>query len=61
NVIQRNHGRRLRQTLAEPGFVKYFGEPKPLATKGKEPKRQSIFGAEDELKVAPAGVKKDHP
>ncbi|CAE6451552.1 unnamed protein product [Rhizoctonia solani] len=61
NVIQRNHGRRLRQILAEPGFVKYFGKPRPLATKGKEPKRQSIFGAEDELKVAPAGVKKDHP
>ncbi|EUC61462.1 nudix hydrolase, partial [Rhizoctonia solani AG-3 Rhs1AP] len=61
NVIQRNHGRRLRRIIAEPSFVKYFGEPKPLATKGKEPKRQSIFGAEDELKVAPAGVKKDHP
>ncbi|CAE7230128.1 unnamed protein product [Rhizoctonia solani] len=61
NVIQRNHGRRLRQILAEPGFVKYFGKPKPLATKGKEPRRQSIFGGEDELKVAPAGVKKDHP
>ncbi|CAE6448584.1 unnamed protein product [Rhizoctonia solani] len=61
NVIQRNHGRRLRRIIAEPSFVKYFGEPKPLATKGKQPKRQSIFGAEDELKVAPAGVKKDHP
>ncbi|CAE6402347.1 unnamed protein product [Rhizoctonia solani] len=61
NVVKRNHARRLRQILAEPGFVKYFGAPKPLATKGKEPQRQSIFGAEDELKVAPAGVKKDHP
>ncbi|CUA69905.1 Thiamine pyrophosphokinase [Rhizoctonia solani] len=61
NVIQRNHGRRLREILAEPSFVKYFGKPKPLATKGKELKRQSIFGAEDELKVAPVGVKKDHP
>ncbi|CAE6363437.1 unnamed protein product [Rhizoctonia solani] len=61
NVIKRNHARRLRQILAEPGFVNYFGAPKPLATKGKEPRRQSIFGAEDELKVAPAGVNKDHP
>ncbi|KAJ1301227.1 hypothetical protein OPQ81_003636 [Rhizoctonia solani] len=61
NVIKRNHARRLRQVIAEPSFVKYFGAPKPLPTKGKEPQRQSIFGAEDELKVAPAGVKKDHP
>ncbi|KAF8752309.1 hypothetical protein RHS01_08004 [Rhizoctonia solani] len=61
NVIQRNHARRLREIIAKPSFVKYFGAPEPLATKGKERQRQSIFGAEDELKVAPAGVKKDHP
>ncbi|KAG9125498.1 hypothetical protein FRC07_007350 [Ceratobasidium sp. 392] len=61
NVILRNHGRRLRQIIAEPSFVKLFGPPKPLATKkGQEPKRQSIFGGEDELKVAPAGVNKNH-
>ncbi|KAG8792391.1 hypothetical protein FRC12_006245 [Ceratobasidium sp. 428] len=61
NVIFRNHGRRLRQIIAEPSFVKLFGPPKPLATKkGQEPKRQSIFGGEDELKVAPAGVDKNH-
>ncbi|KAF8688682.1 hypothetical protein RHS03_09664, partial [Rhizoctonia solani] len=61
NVIQRNHARRLREIIAKPSFVKHFGAPEPLATKGKERQRQSIFGAEDELKVAPAGVKKDHP
>ncbi|ELU42869.1 DUF2461 domain-containing protein [Rhizoctonia solani AG-1 IA] len=52
NVIQRNHARRLREIIAKPSFVKYFGAPEPLATKGKERQRQSIFGAEDELKVA---------
>jgi hypothetical protein len=50
----------LRQIIAEPSFVKLFGQPKPLATKGKERKRQNIFGAEDELKVAPTGVDKNH-
>ncbi|KAG9103394.1 hypothetical protein FRC06_011137 [Ceratobasidium sp. 370] len=61
NVIFRNHARRLRQIIAEPSFVKLFGPPKPLAVKkGQEPKRQSIFGGEDELKVAPAGVDKNH-
>ncbi|QRW13360.1 hypothetical protein RhiLY_12359 [Ceratobasidium sp. AG-Ba] len=61
NVILRNHARRLRQIIAKPSFVKLFGPPKPLATKkGQESKRQSIFGAEDELKVAPAGVDKNH-
>ncbi|KAF7366464.1 hypothetical protein MSAN_00903400 [Mycena sanguinolenta] len=44
---------RLRQTIAESTFVKYFGEPKPG-------KRSNIFGGEDELKVAPKGVAKDH-
>ncbi|KAG8744110.1 hypothetical protein FRC10_010791 [Ceratobasidium sp. 414] len=61
NVIFRNHARRLRQIIAEPSFVKLFGPPKPLATKkGQESKRQSIFGGEDELKVAPTGVNKNH-
>ncbi|KAF5325250.1 hypothetical protein D9619_010124 [Psilocybe cf. subviscida] len=52
--IQRNP-RRLRQVLANPDFVKFFGEPKPHP-KGE---RRSIFGMEDELKVAPKGVSKD--
>jgi hypothetical protein len=50
----------LRQIIAEPSFVKLFGQAKPLATKGKERQRQNIFGAEDELKVAPTGVDKNH-
>ncbi|TFY67472.1 hypothetical protein EVG20_g3932 [Dentipellis fragilis] len=44
---------RLRAILSEPTFVSYFGKPKPG-------KRQSIFGMEDELKVAPKGVDKNH-
>ncbi|GAA5980528.1 hypothetical protein JCM11641_006670 [Rhodosporidiobolus odoratus] len=48
----------LRKALAEPAFVKLFGEPKPRMDK----KRSSIFGAEDELKNAPKleGVDKTH-
>ncbi|KAJ6481784.1 hypothetical protein C8R45DRAFT_1003048 [Mycena sanguinolenta] len=44
---------RLRQMITEPAFVKYFGEPKPGS-------RSNIFGREDELKVAPKGIAKDH-
>ncbi|PBK58714.1 hypothetical protein ARMSODRAFT_967514 [Armillaria solidipes] len=44
----------LRDIISSPEFVKYFGEPKPG-------KRNSIFGRDDELKVAPKGVDKDHP
>ncbi|KAA1474586.1 hypothetical protein DENSPDRAFT_841191 [Dentipellis sp. KUC8613] len=50
--IGRNSSR-LRAILSEPTFVSYFGKPKPG-------KRQSIFGMEDELKVAPKGVDKNH-
>ncbi|KAI0049917.1 hypothetical protein FA95DRAFT_1594211 [Auriscalpium vulgare] len=45
--------RRLRRIISAPRFIKYFGEPK----KGK---RQNIFGRDDELKVAPKGIDKDH-
>ncbi|KAG7449860.1 uncharacterized protein BT62DRAFT_928613 [Guyanagaster necrorhizus] len=45
---------RLRDIISSPEFVKYFGEPKPGT-------RENIFGREDELKVAPKGVDKDHP
>ncbi|KAK0459214.1 uncharacterized protein EV420DRAFT_1642196 [Desarmillaria tabescens] len=44
----------LREIISSPEFVKYFGEPKPG-------KRNNIFGRDDELKVAPKGVDKDHP
>jgi len=53
--IQRNP-RRLRNVIAAPEFVKFFGKAKPHP-KGE---RQNIFGMEDELKVAPKGVEKDH-
>ena len=52
----KNDSRRLRQIISSPGFVKFFGEAKPHP-KGE---MQSIFGREDELKVAPKGVGKDH-
>ncbi|KAK0212342.1 hypothetical protein DFS33DRAFT_1376841 [Desarmillaria ectypa] len=51
--IKRNSSR-LRDIISSPEFVKYFGEPKPG-------KRNNIFGRDDELKVAPKGVDKDHP
>ncbi|KAG9018031.1 hypothetical protein FRB90_012590 [Tulasnella sp. 427] len=46
----------LRNVLSDKAFVKFFGQPK------KHPKgeRQSVFGHEDELKVAPKGVDKNH-
>lgn len=46
----------LRSAISSPAFVKVFGQPK--AIKGK---RQSIFGRDDELKVAPKGIDKSHP
>ena len=52
----KNNSRRLRQIIASPEFVKLFGEAKPHP-KGE---MQNIFGREDELKVAPKGVGKDH-
>ncbi|KAK0226471.1 hypothetical protein IW262DRAFT_1362217 [Armillaria fumosa] len=51
--IKRNSSQ-LRDIISSPEFVKYFGEPKPG-------KRNNIFGRDDELKVAPKGVDKDHP
>lgn len=47
---------RLRQIISDPTFVGLFGEPKPHP-KGE---RQSIFGMDDELKVAPKGIDKNH-
>lgn len=46
----------LREAISDPTFVSLFGP----ATWSKD-KRQNIFGAEDQLKVAPKGVAKDHP
>ncbi|PVG03990.1 hypothetical protein CPB86DRAFT_803964 [Serendipita vermifera] len=53
--IQRNSSQ-LRAIISEPTFESLFGPAK----KSKD-KRQSIFGRDDELKVAPKGVPKDHP
>ncbi|KAI5829362.1 hypothetical protein K523DRAFT_320647 [Schizophyllum commune Tattone D] len=53
--IKRNP-RRLREIISAPEFVEHFGEPKPQA----EGERSNIFGMEDELKVAPKGVDKNH-
>ncbi|KAI0027840.1 hypothetical protein K488DRAFT_60325 [Vararia minispora EC-137] len=50
--IQRNSSR-LRRVLSAPRFIELFGEPKPGA-------RRSIFGLDDELKVAPKGIDKNH-
>jgi len=47
---------RFRNVISTPPFVELFGEPKP-PPKGQ---RRSIFGMEDELKVAPKGVEKTH-
>jgi Conserved hypothetical protein (DUF2461) len=53
--LQRNP-RRLRRVISAPDFEKYFGKAE------RHPKglRRNIFGHEDELKVAPKGVAKDH-
>lgn len=51
-----NDSARLRRVISAPAFVKYFGEPHPRKDGG----RQSVFGMEDELKVAPKGVNKGH-
>ncbi|TEB32951.1 hypothetical protein FA13DRAFT_1838498 [Coprinellus micaceus] len=53
--LQRNSVR-FRRVISAPEFVKFFGKAKPHP-KGEQ---QSIFGHEDELKVAPKGVSKDH-
>ncbi|KAF8073594.1 hypothetical protein FPV67DRAFT_1737506 [Lyophyllum atratum] len=51
-----NDSARLRRVLTAPAFVSYFGKPRPSA----DGSRQSVFGMEDELKVAPKGVDKSH-
>ncbi|TRM67102.1 hypothetical protein BD626DRAFT_484748 [Schizophyllum amplum] len=53
--IKRNSSR-LRNVISSPEFVEHFGEPRPQP--GGE--QSNIFGAEDELKVAPKGVEKTH-
>ncbi|KAG6853128.1 hypothetical protein C0991_006650 [Blastosporella zonata] len=56
NIQRRAGADRLRQVLSDPEFVAFFGEPRT----GKDGARQSVFGMEDELKVAPKGVDKNH-
>lgn len=61
---------RLRQLISSEEFEKFFGEakpkPKPKGDKAKVndyasySQRRNVFGREDELKVAPKGVDKDH-
>ncbi|KAF5320425.1 hypothetical protein D9611_010814 [Ephemerocybe angulata] len=53
--LQRN-SKRFKRVISAPDFVKFFGKASPHP-KGQ---RQNIFGHEDELKVAPKGVPKDH-
>ncbi|KAF8478830.1 hypothetical protein JB92DRAFT_1823346 [Gautieria morchelliformis] len=53
--ILRNSSR-LRNVISDPEFVKFFGKPSPHP-KGEQ---QNIFGHEDELKVAPKGIDKNH-
>ncbi|RXW21897.1 hypothetical protein EST38_g3980 [Candolleomyces aberdarensis] len=53
--LQRN-SKPFRRVISSPEFVKFFGKAQPHP-KGE---RQNIFGFEDELKVAPKGVPKDH-
>ncbi|KAF8643344.1 hypothetical protein AX16_009073 [Volvariella volvacea WC 439] len=52
NILRNPH--RLRTLISSSEFTEYFGEAKPGA-------RRNIFGMEDELKVAPKGIAKDHP
>ncbi|TIB36735.1 hypothetical protein E3P84_00796 [Wallemia ichthyophaga] len=47
----------LLDVIGEDAFVKNFGSPN-AREKGK---RESLFGMDDELKVAPKGCAKDHP
>lgn len=52
--------KKFRRIITAPEFVKYFGPAKPDG-RGKG-KRCNVFGAEDQLKVAPKieGVDKSH-
>ncbi|KAG6899659.1 hypothetical protein C0993_008235 [Termitomyces sp. T159_Od127] len=56
NIQRRAGADRLREVISAPEFVAYFGEPQP----SHDSSRQSIFGREDELKVAPKGIDKNH-
>ncbi|KAF9509955.1 hypothetical protein BS47DRAFT_1300807 [Hydnum rufescens UP504] len=47
----------LRNVLSAPEFTKIFGQP-VAHPKGD---RRSVFGQDDELKVAPKGIPKTHP
>ena len=47
---------RLRQVISEPEFVQWFG----AAERPPDGERSNIFGMEDELKVAPKGIDKNH-
>ncbi|KAL4260269.1 Conserved hypothetical protein CHP02453 [Pleurotus pulmonarius] len=47
---------RLRQVISKPEFVQWFGAAAPSA----DGERSNIFGMEDELKVAPKGIDKNH-
>ncbi|KAK6906757.1 hypothetical protein I203_100744 [Kwoniella mangroviensis CBS 8507] len=47
---------RFRDCISHPDFVRLFGEAKA----DKKGRRQNVFGNDDQLKVAPKGVEKDH-
>jgi len=56
NNIQRSSAR-LRQIISSTEFTRLFGEARPHP----QGLRRNVFGGEDELKVAPKGVDKNHP
>jgi hypothetical protein len=47
---------RLRRILSAPAFEALFGKAQPHP----QGKRQSVWGMDDELKVAPKGIDKNH-
>lgn len=49
----------MRNIISAPDFIKLFGPASPDG-KGKGA-RCNVFGHDDQLKVAPKGVAKDHP
>jgi hypothetical protein len=62
-ILNRNHllrstpaAKTLHTILASEAFTTHFGPPHPHP----QGDRQSVFGHEDELKVAPKGVDKNH-
>jgi len=54
--LQRSSAR-LRQIISSREFTALFGEARPHP----QGERRNVFGGEDELKVAPKGVDKNHP